>query len=92
MYPLNAVTLKCISDASGLLLWKKDKSVIIFNNTIIDSNKRFSLEGKDCTIQNITTGDAGVYTCYVNGKRADSTKLTVYGKFLRFYHIKSLRI
>merc|ERR1719447_287829 len=71
--PQKTAYLHCEEDGyieyPRILMWKKDKTIIAINRTIIDGSPRHNLQFSDLMIYNATSSDEGTYTCYNDGKR-----------------------
>ena len=86
LIPGSSLTLSCTSRGSppDTFTWKKDGVLLPTNITIVDYTSTSAVFRVNYPIANITTSDAGVYTCTItNPIGNDSVTIYVAGKLLR---------
>lgn len=74
-----SVQMECeqkTSTRDKVLFWKRGASIIVFKKKILETNVK--LNQSNVIISNITTADAAIYTCYLDGKTVVSYKLTIF--------------
>ena len=86
LIPGSSLTLSCTSRGSPpeTFTWMKDGVLLPTNITIVDYTSTSAVFRVNYSIANITTSDAGVYTCTItNAIGNDSVTIYVAGKLLR---------